>query len=164
MSSIKLAIIATHPIQYYVPLYREIFSRSGIVGEVLYASNHGLSGKSFDPDFGDGFDWDINLTEGYPSRFLNVINRFGQPSSNAVRWLTDVSSSLTPKKYDVVLIPGYRPIFEMQAIIKCFRSQIPIMLRPEGYEKLKDVARKFAQYEGFSAHANAVLKRTFKGE
>jgi histidinol dehydrogenase len=34
----------------------------------------------------------------------------------------------------------------------------------EGYEKLKDVARKFAQYEGFSAHANAVLKRTFKGE
>jgi histidinol dehydrogenase len=34
----------------------------------------------------------------------------------------------------------------------------------EGYEKLKDVAMKFAQYEGFSAHANAVLKRNVKGE
>lgn len=28
-----------------------------------------------------------------------------------------------------------------------------------GYEKLKDVARKFAEYEGFPAHANAILKR-----
>jgi hypothetical protein len=97
LSLIKLAIISTHPIQYYVPLYREIFSRSGITGEVLYASNHGLSGKAFDPDFGGGFDWDTNLTDGYPFRFLNVRNRFNQPSSNAVRWFTDISSVLTPK-------------------------------------------------------------------
>jgi len=29
----------------------------------------------------------------------------------------------------------------------------------EGYESIKDVARKFAQYEGFPSHANAILKR-----
>ena len=32
----------------------------------------------------------------------------------------------------------------------------------EGYAKLADVARKFAQYEGFPSHANAILKRKFK--
>ncbi len=35
-----------------------------------------------------------------------------------------------------MLIPGYRPLFEMQAILKCFYSQLPVMLRPEGYERL----------------------------
>jgi histidinol dehydrogenase len=30
-----------------------------------------------------------------------------------------------------------------------------------GYGRIKDVARKFAEYEGFSSHANAILKRPF---
>lgn len=30
-----------------------------------------------------------------------------------------------------------------------------------GYNKIKDVARKFAEYEGFPSHANAILKRPF---
>ena len=38
------------------------------------------------------------------------------------------------------------------------RSSIGYVTR-EGYEKIHDVARKFAEYEGFSAHANAILKR-----
>lgn len=28
-----------------------------------------------------------------------------------------------------------------------------------GYDKIKDIARKFAEYEGFPSHANAILKR-----
>ena len=32
----------------------------------------------------------------------------------------------------------------------------------EGYEKLAEVARKFAEYEGFPSHANAIKKRKEK--
>lgn len=38
------------------------------------------------------------------------------------------------------------------------RSSIGYVTEP-GYQKLKDVARQFAEYEGFPAHANAILKR-----
>jgi histidinol dehydrogenase len=38
------------------------------------------------------------------------------------------------------------------------RSSIGYMTK-EGYNKIKDVARKFAEYEGFPSHANAISKR-----
>ncbi len=38
------------------------------------------------------------------------------------------------------------------------RSSIGYVTR-KGYENIHDVARKFAEYEGFPAHANAILKR-----
>ncbi len=38
------------------------------------------------------------------------------------------------------------------------RSSIGYMSE-EGYDSIKDVARKFAEYEGFPAHANAIIKR-----
>ena len=152
MSPIRLAIISTHPIQYYVPLYREVFGRPDIAGEVLFASDHGLSGKALDPDFGERFDWDINLTDGYPHKFLKVLSRFNQPTVNAVRWLTNISTAISSEKYDVVVVPGYRPLFELQALTKCFLSKIPVMLRPEGYDRsilpsLKNSARtKYLQW------------------
>jgi len=40
------------------------------------------------------------------------------------------------------------------------RSSIGYMTK-EGYDKIKDVARKFAEYEGFPSHANAISKRNF---
>jgi histidinol dehydrogenase len=38
------------------------------------------------------------------------------------------------------------------------RSSIGYMTK-EGYNKIKDVARKFAEYEGFPSHVNAISKR-----
>jgi histidinol dehydrogenase len=38
------------------------------------------------------------------------------------------------------------------------RSSIGYLTR-EGYENIKDVSQKFAEYEGFSSHANAIAKR-----
>jgi histidinol dehydrogenase len=32
-------------------------------------------------------------------------------------------------------------------------------LSEEGYDSIKEVARRFAEYEGFSSHANAIIKR-----
>lgn len=135
MKDIRLAIIATHPIQYYVPLYREIFSRPGVSGEVLFASRHGIEGDSFDPEFAEKFSWDVNLTDGFPHRYLNVFCKFGRSSANAIQWLTSVSSELSPDRYDIALIPGYRPLFEFQAIMSAVSGDLPIMLRPEGYDR-----------------------------
>lgn len=135
VNKIRLAVISTHPIQYYAPLYREIFSRPDITGEVLFAGRHGTESSSFDPEFAQTFKWDIDLTGGYPHKFLDVHARFRKPSAEAVRWYTSVGRELTKTRYDVVLIPGYRPLFELHALTASFHAGLPVMIRPEGFDR-----------------------------
>ncbi|MCP4352140.1 MAG: histidinol dehydrogenase [Desulfobacterales bacterium] len=41
------------------------------------------------------------------------------------------------------------------------RSSVGYMTK-QGYEQIKETARKFAEYEGFPSHANAIIKRNIK--
>ena len=66
-----LIIVATHPIQYQVPIWKELAKRSNIDFEVLYLTSHGVE-PSYDIQFGKTIKWDIDLLEGYPSRFSEV--------------------------------------------------------------------------------------------
>jgi histidinol dehydrogenase len=59
---------------------------------------------------------------------------------------------------------GFAKTFSCVTVFDFLKRSSIGFVTAEGYEKLKDVARKFAQYEGFSAHANAVLKRNVQGE
>ncbi len=59
---------------------------------------------------------------------------------------------------------GFAKTFSCVTVFDFLKRSSIGFVTEEGYEKLKDVARKFAEYEGFSAHANAILKRDIKGE
>jgi hypothetical protein len=63
-----LAILTTHPIQYQVPLWREL-ARQKIPMEVWYLSDHGHR-RELDREFGQEFSWDLDMLGGYPYRFL----------------------------------------------------------------------------------------------
>jgi hypothetical protein len=65
----KLAAIATHPIQYQAPLWRAITASGKIGLKVFFATRHGLE-PSLDRGFGKSFAWDIPLIEGYDHEFL----------------------------------------------------------------------------------------------
>lgn len=66
----KIAVIATHPIQYQVPLWQKM-TADGINIEVWYFTDFGLK-SNFDIEFGKTFSWDLPLLEGYKYRFLKV--------------------------------------------------------------------------------------------
>ena len=77
----KLAIITTHPIQYQVPLFKNL-SKKNIDTHVFFASKHGLKPVNIDPEFLIKFKWDINsnILLGYKSYFPKIqkskINEF----------------------------------------------------------------------------------------
>ena len=66
----KLAILTTHPIQYYAPVFRLLTERGKIELKVFY-SRHPETSK-YDPGFGREIEWDIPLLEGYEYAYLKM--------------------------------------------------------------------------------------------
>jgi hypothetical protein len=59
----KIAVVATHPIQYQAPLWRAIARDGRFELKVYFASRHGQN-VALDPGFGKAFAWDIPLLGG----------------------------------------------------------------------------------------------------
>ena len=73
----RLAILATHPIQYLSPFYKLLSAQSGLDVEVWYG--HRAGGKEqADAGFGVEFQWDSPLYDGYSYKFLK--NMAARPS------------------------------------------------------------------------------------
>ena len=92
--SVKLAVVCTHPIQYYSPWFRHLAEQAPRLGlglrlgdeeaadfsfEVFYAHKQTAKGQA-GAGFGVEFEWDVPLLEGYPYRFLKNISR--RPSTD----------------------------------------------------------------------------------
>lgn len=68
----RLAIVTSHPIQYYAPWFRQIAASGDPQIRVFYLWDFGVKATK-DRQFGKEFAWDIPLLEGYEHEFvLNV--------------------------------------------------------------------------------------------
>lgn len=68
---IRLAIFATHPIQYQAPVWRSLAMDDGLEVMVFFATDMSVRGYR-DVEFGTKVKWDVPLTEGYPHVFLST--------------------------------------------------------------------------------------------
>ena len=75
----RIAIITTHPIQYYAPLYKLLAERKNIELKVFYTWGEGAKNNVFDPGFGKQREWDIPLLEGYAYEFVKNISKSPAP-------------------------------------------------------------------------------------
>jgi len=122
----KLAVVASHPVQYYAPLFRELSSQIDLV--VFYAHNPSPQQQS-DAGFGTAFEWDVDLLSGYNFHFL--INKSSKPNTSAFRGCDtpEVGSHLVREKFDAVLVMGWHLMCFWQALIACKLHGIPILVR-----------------------------------
>lgn len=63
-SRTRLAIVVSHPIQYYVPLYRRLAQRNDVTLKVFFTWHDGRSAM-LDRGFERKVAWDIPMTQGY---------------------------------------------------------------------------------------------------
>lgn len=75
----RLAIIVSHPIQYYAPLYQRLARRDDLSVKVFYTWNDGHE-ASRDRGFGMPVTWDLPLTHGYD--FEQIPNRSSDPGTH----------------------------------------------------------------------------------
>ncbi len=70
MRNQKLAVVITHPIQYYSPVFKLLSEHTTV--KVFYTS---ATDRQYDPGFGKIIKWDIPLLEGYNHEFLQKSNQ-----------------------------------------------------------------------------------------
>ena len=142
----RLAFIVSHPIQYYVPIYRELAKRLREGGKVGKSEGEkvGVSalkvfytwrdaGPARDARFEKTFAWDIPLMEGYD--FEVVPNTSPDPGTNHRRGLInpDLVERVKAWQPDAVHITGYNYVSHGQAIRELSNAGIPVIFRGDSH-------------------------------
>lgn len=126
----RLAVLASHPIQYQAPLFRELARRLDLL--VFYAHRTTPADQA-DAGFGVGFEWDIDLLSGYEHRFLENISR--QPGLDHFSGCDtpSISRELVQGHFDALLVTGWHLKSFWQAIWAAKRAGIPVIVRGDSH-------------------------------
>ena len=122
----KIAIFLSHPIQHFSPLWKELARREGVVLKVFYFSRHGVE-QTFDPDFGTGFKWDVDLLEGYESEFLPRQWPTKDPLNSRWNGLNSGLSRVLSQGWDVAYVTGYAHLNNWRIANGCRRYGIKLL-------------------------------------
>lgn len=127
----KLAVVITHPIQYYSPLFKLIAERNKIKIKVFYTWSQAKQ-EFFDEKFGKKISWDIPLLEGYEYEFIE--NTAKKPDVNGFFGLDNPELIPELKKYnaDAILIFGWNHKSHFQAM-RYFKGKIPVLFRGDSH-------------------------------
>ena len=123
----RLAIITTHPIQYYTPVFKSLHERGRISIKVFYTWGEQLAEK-YDPGFGRNVKWDLPLLEGYPYQW--VTNTAAKPGSHSYKGIItpDLNRVIQAYQPDAILVFGWAYHSHLRAI-RYFRNKIPVLFR-----------------------------------
>jgi glycosyltransferase involved in cell wall biosynthesis len=125
-SRFRLAVVASHPIQYHAPLFRSLDALVDLrvfFAHRIGAADHAKSG------FGVPFEWDLPLLDGYRSEWLE--NRATRPGIDHFRGCDTpgIGSALERGRFDAVLVTGWNLLTFWQAIRAARRLGLAVLVR-----------------------------------
>jgi len=128
----RLAFIVSHPIQYYVPLYRWLVAQGEFEVRVFYTW-HGGGEAVLDRGFGKTFAWDIPLTEGYS--FEVVPNVAREPGTHHFWGLRnpDLLARVLAWRPEAVHLTGYAQAAHLGALRGLARRGVPVLFRGDSH-------------------------------
>lgn len=122
----RLAVLASHPVQYYAPLFRTLAER---VDLHVFFAHKATPAQQAAAGFGTAFDWDIDLLSGYAHSFLTNVAR--EPS--AARFsgcdTPEVGARLREGRFDAVLSLGWHLKALVQGIWAAKRAGMRVLVR-----------------------------------
>lgn len=122
----RLAILTSHPIQYYAPLFREIARR---FDTKVFFAHDATAEQQAAAGFGHAFRWDVDLLGGYDSEFLpNVARNPGAGHFSGCDTPT-VAARLRAGRFDALLVTGWHLKSYVQGIAAARRLGIAVMAR-----------------------------------
>jgi glycosyltransferase involved in cell wall biosynthesis len=128
MARRKLAIVCTHPIQYYAPVFRALQELGQVDLRVFYTWSQASGDGIYDSGFGAAVKWDIPLLEGYEYQFVpNVSQRPGPDHFWGLNTPT-LARDIEAWKPDAVLIYTWNSWAHLRAL-RHFKGRVPVLFR-----------------------------------
>jgi glycosyltransferase involved in cell wall biosynthesis len=122
----RVAVVATHPIQHFVPFYRALSLQPDLDLVVFFGSRIGLD-EYFDAEMNASFKWEMDMTSGYHHVFLSNAGRikstsfFQMNNASVVRALKAFSP-------DLIIVYGYSNVMTLWAIAASIVRKTPILM------------------------------------
>ena len=125
--TLRLAVLVTHPIQYFAPLFRCLAESSRIDLHVFYGWE-GATRGAMDHGFGQVIQWDIPLLDGYQHTILP--NESADPGTHHFGGITngEVLPRIRAWAPDAVMIFGWNYRSHLD-VLRQLHGSIPIFFR-----------------------------------
>lgn len=122
----KLAIVITHPIQYYVPVFRLLAKECEL--KVFYTWGEGGVKAKHDPGFGKTIAWDLPLLDGYAYELLE--NTAKDPGSHHGKGIInpEIIARIEAFQPNAILVYGYMYQSHFK-VMRHFKGKKPIWFR-----------------------------------
>jgi len=111
----KLAIVNSHPIQYFAPLHRRLASDPRIDLTVYFCSRQGFD-EYLDPGFGVRVKYDVPLVDGFEHKFLPNLRKIDQTDGFFGMVNPSIFSEFWRNRYDAVWINGHRKLYALLSV------------------------------------------------
>lgn len=138
MKTLRLAIVLSHPIQYYSPIFQALARSQKLHPRVFYTWSQTAGAPVSDPGFGRTVTWDIPLLEGYEFEFVpNVAQRPGTDHFGGLRNPT-LNAAIESWGAAAVLVFAWNAHSHLQ-VLRHFKGRTPVFFR--GDSTLLDQSR-----------------------
>jgi glycosyltransferase involved in cell wall biosynthesis len=128
----RLAIVLSHPVQYYSPWFRWLRVHTPLDFRVFYLWKFGVTAQR-DPQFGTTFQWDVDLLAGYDSEFVPNVAR--DPGTHHFRGLDNpaLTTRLAAWRPNAVLLFGYNWLSHQRVLWWAWRRGVPLLFRGDSH-------------------------------
>ena len=126
----RLAVVNSHPIQYFAPLYAFLNRDPVLEVTALYCSDFSLRG-AIDPGFNHSVTWDVDLLTGYRSVFLGEAAKQRTPRGFWSLVCPQAWSEIRSGHYDAVLLHGYSYAVNILSFLAAKTKGLPVLMRSE---------------------------------
>ena len=128
----RLAVVLSHPTQYYSPWFRWLHAHTALEFRVFYLWQFGVTAQR-DPQFQATFKWDVDLLSGYDHEFVpNVSSDPGTHHFGGLRNPTLVAR-LAAWQPTALLLFGYKWSSHLRAILWARLHGVPLLFRGDSH-------------------------------
>lgn len=126
----KLAIVVTHPIQYYAPVFKLL--AKACVLKVFYTLGSDTEDGMYDDGFKQTIKWDVDLLDGYAFEFLE--NKAKEQGSHHFMGVKNPDIIQSIKSFDpnVILVYGWAYQSHLK-VLRHFKGKVPIWFRGDSH-------------------------------
>ncbi|MBV5344275.1 MAG: glycosyltransferase [Rhodoferax sp.] len=142
MQPYRLAVLNSHVIQYFAPLYRRLAQETDIDLTVYYCSRQGLDAYADAGFGGQQIQWDVPLLEGYRAVFLDNLRQSKGVGGFWSLINPGILDELRRQRYDALWVHGHNHATYLMAYTAARLAGTAIFARGETHLLLRRSAVK----------------------